>query len=62
MNEKIEKNVGTYVCRRIKLFSYLSERGFKPFRVVPDKTNDRFVVWLFDKTDELLEVVEEYYA
>lgn len=51
----------TYVCRRLRLASYLKERGFLPYRTQPDYKNPRFNVFLYNKTDALLEAVEDYY-
>lgn len=51
-----------YICRRIRLCSYLLERGFNYIKVEPDIRNPRYNVWLFNRTPELLEEVENYYA
>lgn len=52
----------TYVCRRARLCSYLRGQGFSPYRVVPDKDNPVFDVFLFDATPELYTAVMEYVA
>lgn len=52
----------TYVCRKLFLYYLLTERGFEPFRVVPDKFNCRHTVWLYTDSPELQAVVTEYYA
>lgn len=51
-----------YFCRRIRLCSYLLDRGFNFIKTEPDVNNPKYKIWLFKKTPELLEVVEEYYA
>lgn len=51
----------TYVCRRLRLLSYLKEKGYLPYRTQPDYRNPRFYVWLFEETPELLNAVEDYY-
>ena len=52
----------TYVCRKLFLYNLLTERGFVPFRVAPDKYNCRHTIWLYSNSPELEAVVEEYYA
>lgn len=52
----------TYVCRKLYLYHLLTERGFVPFKVAPDKFNVKFHVWLYTDSPELQAVVEEYYA
>ena len=51
-----------YVCRRLRLFTFLQERGFQFISTMKDKDNPNFMVWLFAKTPALVEAVEEYYA
>lgn len=51
-----------YVCRRLRLFTYLTEKGFFPYQMRADKHNSKFNVWLFIDTPELREVIEEYYS
>lgn len=55
-------NGGTYVCRRIKLYSYLTTHGFKPYSVVPDMYDTERVVWLYEDSDDIREAVSDYYA
>ena len=50
----------TYVCKRIRLCNYLMERGFEPYKVVPDRDNPRYNVFLFTATPELHKTVIEY--
>lgn len=52
----------TYVCRKLFLYFFLTERGFKPFKVAPDKWDCKKSVWLYSDSPELRDVVEEYYA
>lgn len=53
---------GTYVCRKIRLYSYLTELGFKPYRVVPDMYDSDRLVWLYEDTEEIRDAVESYYS
>lgn len=51
-----------YVCRRMKLCSFLLSKGFKYEKVEPDKFNEKYSVWIFKSTPELRLAIEEYYA
>lgn len=51
----------TYVCRKLRIYIYLTERGFKPYRTVPDMRDPNRLVWLYEDSDEIRDAVEEYY-
>lgn len=51
-----------YICRRLRLLSFLQERGFQFISTMPDKNNPKFTVWVFVKTPTLMKAVEEYYS
>lgn len=51
----------TYVCKRLRLCRHLIDRGFKPYRIVPDMNNPKYNVYLFTQTPELYETVEKYF-
>lgn len=51
-----------YVCRKIRLYNFLLERGFKPIQVRPDRDYMRRLVWIFNDTTALRNAVEDYYA
>lgn len=50
-----------YVCRRIKLLSFLQDRGFKHIMQQKDKTNPKYFVWIFTDSPELRSAIEDYY-
>ena len=50
-----------YICRKMKLYSYLVSNGFAPFAVRQDKYCHERVVWIFNNTDELQKAVSDYY-
>lgn len=50
-----------YVCSRMKLCSYLLEKGFKYKKTFKDKYNPKYNCWLFENTPELINAVNEYY-
>lgn len=51
----------TYVCKRLRLCRHLMNRGFSPFRIVPDRNNPRYNVYLFTRTPALDEAVSRYF-
>lgn len=51
-----------YVCRKIRLYSFLLDKGFKPVQVRPDRDQNERLVWIFDDTQVLRNAIEEYYA
>ncbi len=51
-----------YVCRRIKLYNFLSDNGFVPESVRTDIYNPKYKVWIYVETDQLRSCVEEYYG
>lgn len=51
-----------YLCRRIKLCSFLIKNGFRYEKVVKDKYNPKYNCWLFKNTPELLNKIDEYYS
>lgn len=52
----------TYVCRKLFLYYFLTEKSFVPYRVVPDKWDCKKVVWLYEDSPEIRAAVEEFYA
>lgn len=51
-----------YVCRRMKLCSFLLKKGFQYEKVVQDKYNPNYNCWLFVSSPELRNAIEEYYS
>lgn len=49
-----------YVCKTMRLCSYLLENGFAFERTEVDKFNPKFIVWLFKSTPELWVAITEY--
>ena len=52
----------TYVCRKLFLYYFLTEKGFKPYRTVPDKWDCNKTIWFYDDSNEIRNAVEEYYS
>ena len=51
-----------YVCRKINLYYYLTERGFKFINYRPDKYDCNKIVWIYRDSEELREAIEDFYA
>lgn len=54
-------NNSYYICKRLKLLSFLMKKGFEVIDTIPDVRNPRFNCWRFKRTPELLAAVDEYY-
>ena len=50
-----------YTCKRLRMLSWLKNRGFMPYEVIPDVNNPKFNCWLFKNTPELQQAVTEYF-
>ena len=50
-----------YVCRRIRLLTFLQEKGFNYIKMEQDKYNPKYNIWLFKDCQEIRDAVEEYY-
>lgn len=50
----------TYVCKRTRLAVYLRDRGFVPYKIVPDRDNPNYMVYLFTASPELYDAVMDY--
>lgn len=51
----------TFVCKRLRLASYLMGCGFQPYRVTADKNNPVYNVYLFDGTPEVYAAVTRFF-
>lgn len=51
-----------YICRKMRLCTFLLEKGFKYKKEVPDRYNPNYKCWLFDNTPELRNEIENYYS
>ena len=51
-----------YVVKRIRLYTYLNELGFKMVQVKPDERNPKYYVWVFNYTEELQNAIDNFYA
>lgn len=51
-----------YICKRMRMMSYLVEKGFTYEATIPDMTNPKFSCWLFRSSPELQEAIDDYFA
>lgn len=51
----------TYVCKRMRMYTFLTKKGFEPYKTCVDKFNCNRLVWLYDDSDELQQAITEYY-
>lgn len=51
-----------YVCRKIRLYFFLREKGFDCEFDRQDVNNPKYKVWVFKDSPELREAIEEYYS
>lgn len=56
------KHGETYCCRRLRLLEYLLNKGFEPYKVIPDSQNWRYKNWLFKNSAELESTITGYFA
>ena len=61
MNELKHKKE-LFSCKRLRLLSYLLDKGFEPVSEIPDPNNYKYKWWLFYNTKELEEALDEYFA
>ena len=59
--KKVGMSNKVYVCKRMRLLSWLTERGFRPFCTRTDIYDPRYLVWMFDDSKELQDAVADYY-
>ena len=46
----------------MRLYNYLSDKGFVFYKACRDKFNPKYTVWLYEWSEELEAAVNEYYA
>lgn len=49
-------------AKKIRLYSWLSDHGFVPFKAVTDKYNPTRLVWLYPNGEDLQGCISEYYS
>lgn len=60
--EELTMNHGPiFTCKRLRLLSYLKEKGFLPYATIPDSSNPRYNVWLFANSPALERAIDSYF-
>lgn len=62
MKRKKNMKMKYYVCRRIRLLTFLQEKGFQYIMMEKDKYNPNYNIWLFKDSQMLRDAIEEYYS
>ena len=52
----------TFVCKTMKLYDYLTNKGYEPYKVARDIFDTKKYVWLYDETEQLRTDVDEYFS
>lgn len=55
------KHGNEYCCKRWRLLTYLTERGFKPIKTIPDCTRTDYKNWIFANSPALEAAITEYF-
>ena len=50
-----------YVCKRLRLLEALLNAGFKVVRTIPDGTKFYYHNWIFERTPELDDFLQNYF-
>lgn len=57
------KHNATYTVKRLRLLTWLVNRGFKDYDIIPDPTSTKNYNWfVFENTEALEEAVNEYFS
>ena len=51
-----------YFCTRPRVYSMLIEAGFRPVEILPHFTKPEYHVWAFIETEELKQLVDNYFS
>ena len=63
MKDLVEIRIGdTYYCNRSRMYEVIVNAGFPPLYTKPDFYKPDRVVWAFEKTPELMKLLNEYAA
>jgi hypothetical protein len=51
-----------YTCKRLRLLTFLKERGFNDWTTIPDFNNPKYNMWVTKNSPELEAALEEYFS
>lgn len=52
----------TYVCKRLRLYTFLRAKGFNPIATIPDRDNQKYFVWIFENDELFGKALDEYFG
>lgn len=52
----------TYVCKRLRLYTFLKGKGFNPIATIPDRDNQKYFVWIFENDELFGKALDEYFG
>jgi len=52
---------GIYFCSRLRILEWLTSHGQTSCGVMPDKYNNKYSCWLFQRTPEFDAILETYH-
>lgn len=61
MEGKKMKNEKIYTCKRLRMYDWLSMRGWKPIRRETDLMNANYINWVYERTPEFDADVNLYF-
>lgn len=50
-----------YTCKRLRMYEWLTRRGWKPIRTIPDTDNASYINWIYEATKEFKQDVKLYF-
>ena len=57
------KHNATYTVKRLRLLTWLVNRGYKDYTIIPDPTSTKNYNWfVFENTEALEEALAEYFS
>lgn len=51
-----------YTVKKLRMLTYLINKGFTEYEIIPDPLNTKFNWFVFNRTPELDKAVNEYFA
>lgn len=54
-------NKPIFYCTRPRIYALLVEAGYTPINTMPNYYNPKFKVWMFERTKEVQQIVDDFY-
>ena len=59
---KVKKHGEFYTCKRYRLYTFLSEKGFFPIKTITSPNDGRFNWWIYKNNIYLEEAISDYFT